>query len=79
MWNIAGGESRERERGRQREVGCKEAKGKQGRVTELPVIKARHEGIGIERGRGSYNLVRIKNDWWRRGVIKAPLSYINIK
>lgn len=57
------------------EGGLQRSEGKQGRVTEAK----RHQRIGTEGEEGSYNLIQIKNDWWRRGVIKVPLSDINIK
>lgn len=56
-------------------MGCEKVKGSRGRVTEAK----RHQGMGTEGEEGSYNLIQIKNDWWRRGVIKVPLSDINIK
>lgn len=58
-----------------KEGGPQRSEGKQSRVTDLK----RHQGIGPEEEEGSYNLIHIKNGWWRRGVIKVPLSNINIK
>ncbi len=57
------------------EGGLQRTEGKQGRVTEAKM----YQGIGPEGEEGSYNLIHIKNGWWRRSVIKVPLSNINIK
>lgn len=71
MWNIAGGM-----KGGSSGRHCKGVKGS--RAVSDKETK-RHQSIGTDREEGSYNLRHIKNDWWRRGVIKVPLSNINIK
>lgn len=72
MQRVAGG-IKERER----KVGSKEVKRKEGRVTEAE----RHQGAE-RRGGGSYNLTVQTlgmTDCWGRGVIKVPLSNMNIR